>query len=77
MVPVNMLEGEVKVPAPRITRTKRKKEIILNDLGYRMSWCQGRVFAGRPLFLQKSCKFCVIEDGVSVFGDERGILTNL
>ena len=57
LVPVLMLDGtEARVPKPRLTRAKRGKEITLNDLGYRMSWSQSRVFAGRTLFLQKSCK---------------------
>jgi hypothetical protein len=55
-VPVPTLDGETRVPNPRLTRAKRSKEIILNDLGYRMSWSQSRVFAGRTLFLQKSRK---------------------
>ena len=55
-VPVPTLDGETTVPKPRLTRAKRSKEITLNDLGYRMSWSQSRVFAGRTLFLQKSCK---------------------
>ncbi|KAF2795184.1 hypothetical protein K505DRAFT_336297 [Melanomma pulvis-pyrius CBS 109.77] len=54
LVPVPTLEGEARVPKPRLTRAKRSKEITLNDLGYRMSWSQSRVFAGRTLFLQKS-----------------------
>lgn len=54
MVPVPTLDGEARVPKPRLTRAKRSKEITLNDLGYRMSWSQSRVFAGRTLFLQKS-----------------------
>ncbi|KAJ4411828.1 hypothetical protein N0V91_000963 [Didymella pomorum] len=53
-VVVPTLDGETRVPKPRLTRTKRSKEITLNDLGYRMSWSQSRVFAGRTLFLQKS-----------------------
>ncbi|KAF2681707.1 hypothetical protein K458DRAFT_77955 [Lentithecium fluviatile CBS 122367] len=53
-VPVPTLDGETTVPKPRLTRAKRSKEITLNDLGYRMSWSQSRVFAGRTLFLQKS-----------------------
>ncbi|KAH3978055.1 hypothetical protein HBI73_186560 [Parastagonospora nodorum] len=53
-VPVPTLDGEARVPKPRLTRVKRSKEITLNDLGYRMSWSQSRVFAGRTLFLQKS-----------------------
>ena len=56
LVPVPTLEGEARVPKPRLTRSKRSKEITLNDLGYRMSWSQSRVFAGRTLFLQKSRK---------------------
>jgi hypothetical protein len=55
-VPVPTLDGETRVPKPRLTRVKRSKEITLNDLGYRMSWSQSRVFAGRTLFLQKSRK---------------------
>lgn len=55
LVPVPLLDGtEARVPKPRLTRAKRGKEITLNDLGYRMSWSQSRVFAGRTLFLQKS-----------------------
>ncbi|KAI4664148.1 uncharacterized protein J4E79_003650 [Alternaria viburni] len=54
VVPVPTLDGETRVPKPRLTRAKRSKEITLNDLGYRMSWSQSRVFAGRTLFLQKS-----------------------
>jgi hypothetical protein len=55
-VPVPTMDGETRVPKPRLTRVKRSKEITLNDLGYRMSWSQSRVFAGRTLFLQKSRK---------------------
>lgn len=56
LVPVETLDGTVEVPQPRLTRAKRTKEITLNELAHRMSWSQSRVFAGRPLFLQKSCK---------------------
>jgi hypothetical protein len=55
MVPVTMIDGsEVKVPQPRMNKTRRGKEVTLNDLGYRMSWSQSRVFSGRTLFLQRS-----------------------
>ena len=55
LVPVPMLDGsEAQVPTPRLGRSKRRKETTLNDLGYRMSWSQSRVFAGRTMFLQKS-----------------------
>jgi hypothetical protein len=58
LVPVPAMDGtEMKIPKPRLTRQKRSKEVTLNDLGYRMSWSQGRVFAGRTLFLQKSRKW--------------------
>lgn len=57
LVPVPAMDGsDVKLPKPRITRSKRSREVTLNDLGYRMSWSQGRVFAGRTLFLQRSRK---------------------
>jgi len=55
LVPVPMMDGsETKLPVPRVTRTQRSKEVTLNDLGYRMSWSQSRVFSGRTLFLQRS-----------------------
>ena len=57
LVPVSLMDGsEAKVPLPRIAKPRRSKELALNDLGYRMSWIQGRVFSGRHLFLQKSRK---------------------
>ena len=57
LVPVPMLDGnEGEVAVPRIARSKRGKEILLNDLGYRMSWSQSRVFAGRTMFLQRARK---------------------
>jgi len=57
LVPVPMMDGsEAKVPVPRMNRVKRAKEVTLNDLGYRMSWSQSRVFSGRTLFLQRSCE---------------------
>ena len=58
LVPAPLLDGsDTKVPVPRMSRTKRSKEVTLNDLGYRMSWSQSRVFAGRTLFLQRSRKY--------------------
>ena len=45
-------EGRLNVPG--LGRRARDREDKLNDLGYRMSWGQRRVFAGRVLFLQKS-----------------------
>jgi hypothetical protein len=64
LVPVPVIDGsETKLAVPRMTRTKRNKEVMLNDLGYRMSWSQSRVFSGRTLFLQRSRKFF---DGVKL-----------
>lgn len=48
-------EGEIGVP--RIRKSMRRKEIRLNDLGYRMTWHQSRVFADKTVFLQKACEF--------------------
>ncbi|KAH8660832.1 hypothetical protein BGZ60DRAFT_471717 [Tricladium varicosporioides] len=45
-------EGEVEVPKMR--RSVRSKEVRLNDLGYRMTWHQSRVFADKTVFLQKA-----------------------
>ena len=54
-VPMAMLEGG-EVLVPRLTRAKKQREELLNDMGYRMSWGQSRVFAGRMLFLQRSSR---------------------
>ncbi|CCX07891.1 Similar to conserved hypothetical protein [Ajellomyces capsulatus NAm1]; acc. no. XP_001543648 [Pyronema omphalodes CBS 100304] len=54
-VVVPMLDGtNMTVPTPPPSSTKRKKENDLNELGYRMSWSQSRVFAGRTMFLQRA-----------------------
>lgn len=58
MVPVPVLEGrESRLKVPGLGRRSREKEEKLNDLGYRMSWSQSRTFAGRVVFLQKSCEY--------------------
>lgn len=58
MVPVPLMDGsEAKMPVPRMTKSRRNKEIALNELGYRMSWGQARTFNGRTLFLQRSREF--------------------
>ncbi|KAG6018489.1 hypothetical protein E4U41_003870, partial [Claviceps citrina] len=44
--------GEVRVP--RMRKSCRGKEVVLNDLAYRMAWLQSRVFAGRTVFLQRA-----------------------
>ena len=46
--------GEVEVAIPKLRKGIRGKEVRLNDLGYRMAWLQSRVFAGRPVFLQRA-----------------------
>ncbi|KOS41667.1 hypothetical protein ACN38_g7467 [Penicillium nordicum] len=53
-VPAPSLDAETDIEVPKISRRKHRKELMLNDLGYRMSWSQSRVFAGRMLFLQRS-----------------------
>lgn len=55
-VPAPSLDGERDIVVPKISRRRHRKEVMLNDLGYRLSWCQSRIFAGRMLFLQRSCK---------------------
>lgn len=56
LVPAPSLDGEVDIAVPRLSRSRHRKDDILNELGYRMSWSQSRMFAGRPGFLQRSCK---------------------
>ncbi|KAL4788670.1 hypothetical protein BJX76DRAFT_3016 [Aspergillus varians] len=53
-VPAPQVDDDSEITVPRISRRRHKKEVLLNDLGYRMSWSQSRVFAGRMLFLQRS-----------------------
>lgn len=56
VVPAPSIDGERDIAVPKLSRSRHRKEIMLNDLGYRLSWCQSRIFAGRMLFLQRSCK---------------------
>lgn len=53
-VPAPSLDGERDIDVPKLSRRRHRKEVMLNDLGYRLSWSQSRVFAGRMLFLQQS-----------------------
>ncbi|KKA28583.1 hypothetical protein TD95_004380 [Thielaviopsis punctulata] len=45
---------DVQVSVPRMRKSVRSREVRLNDLGHRMAWLQSRVFAGRPVFLQRA-----------------------
>ena len=57
MVPVKLLDdSQAELAVPRMTKSRRSKEMALNELGYRMSWGQARTFHGRTLFLQRSRK---------------------
>jgi hypothetical protein len=49
--------GEAEVATPRMRKSQRSKEVKLNDLGYRMTWHQSRVFADKTVFLQKACEY--------------------
>lgn len=57
-VPAPSLDPDLHtgIAVPKLSRKRHHKELLLNDLGYRMSWSQSRVFSGRMLFLQRSCK---------------------
>lgn len=55
-VPAPSLDGERGIDVPKLSRRRHRKEVMLNDLAYRLSWSQSRVFAGRMLFLQRSRK---------------------
>ncbi|KAJ5495000.1 hypothetical protein N7539_000116 [Penicillium diatomitis] len=48
------LDGDYEIEVPQLSRRRHRKEILLNDLSYRLSWSQSRVFAERMLFLQRS-----------------------
>ena len=55
-VPIPTIDGENEAEVPQLTKHKRDKESKLNELGCRMAWSQGRVFAGRTIFLQRACE---------------------
>lgn len=46
--------GEDEIPVPRIVRSRKRKEKLLNDLGYRMAWGQTKTFDRRTIFLQRA-----------------------
>ncbi|GES64269.1 ribosomal protein L24E [Aspergillus terreus] len=54
LVPAPQMDGDNEATVPRLSRARRRKDVLLNDLGCRMSWSQSRVFSGRMLFLQRS-----------------------
>ncbi|KAF2745519.1 hypothetical protein M011DRAFT_406582 [Sporormia fimetaria CBS 119925] len=54
LVRVSTPERPVEVPVPRLTKAARTREIDINELGYRMTWAQSRMFSHRQLFLQRS-----------------------
>lgn len=55
MVKAPCNEGsDLEIAVPKLRKAMRGKEVRLNDLGYRMAWLQSRVFAGRPVFLQRA-----------------------
>ena len=49
--------GEGDVAVPKIARGKQMREATLNDLGYRMSWNQSKVFSDRTMMLQRACEW--------------------
>ncbi|KAK6504968.1 hypothetical protein TWF481_006901 [Arthrobotrys musiformis] len=54
-IQIQMMDGSnLDVSTPPPTKLRKDKESALNDLGYRMSWSQSRVFAGRTMFLQRA-----------------------
>jgi hypothetical protein len=58
MVSVPLADGgEAEVATPSMKKSLRSKEVKLNDLGYRMTWHQSRVFADKTVFLQKAREF--------------------
>jgi len=63
MVNVSLANGsQAEVATPRMRKSLRRKEVRLNDLGFRMTWHQSRVFADKTVFLQKACEFGLLFD---------------
>lgn len=54
MVQIPLLDGEADMAVPQIGPAKRGRDMILNDMGHRMSWNQRKLFADKGLFLQKA-----------------------
>ena len=58
MVKVPLMEGkDTEMAIPRMTKSRRATEVMLNELGARMSWQSARMFHNRPIFLAKSRKY--------------------
>jgi len=58
MVQVPLADGgEAEIATPRMRKSQRAKEVKINELGYRMTWHQSRVFADKTVFLQKACEY--------------------
>lgn len=45
---------ETSLPVPRMRKSHRVRESTINELGYRLSWQQSRIFDRKMVFLQKS-----------------------
>jgi hypothetical protein len=72
MVQVPLADGgEAEVGVPRMRKSVRSKEVRLNDLGYRMTWHQSRVFADKTVFLQKACKLTTSPPFISILQRSR------
>jgi len=72
LVSVPLANGEeAQVPVPAMRKSLRRKEVKLNDLGYRMTWHQSRVFADKTVFLQKACKLICYYTCPDLIGYER------
>lgn len=73
LVPVPTIEGqEGELAVPKIGRAKRRREEQINDLGYRMAWCQSRTFAPqRTLFLQRARKYHFSRQSLSATVDNN------
>lgn len=76
MVNVPLVDGgEGEIGVPRLRKSVRGKEVMLNDLGYRMTWHQSRVFADKTVFLQKACEYQFILVRYVTLMDVQWILT--
>ena len=64
-VPLRLMNGfEATMEVPKMTSSRRTRERVLNEMGFRMSWGRRREFStphqdpqiARTLFLQRACK---------------------
>jgi len=54
IVPPGENGRDMQLAMPRMTKSRRQKEVVLNEISQRMSWMQTRQLSGKTVLLQRS-----------------------